>query len=243
MAVRNLPLLGLGVTAGGIDPQPPPLPGFIRFRAVDDPDVGLVAELNGVVTPAGYGAQEVTDRKGRVGITSYAGRQPITLPIPLLLDRWQTRESVEAELKMLDTMLGMNVNVPEPPALIVEGIGVPFSYARNPRLRWVLTGDPDWGDIRYGDGGQRSYVPVTVTAMQVSKPSTLTRAVKPPDHRKRQFHVVPSSHGKLGPDGLGGTLREIARGWHTTWQALRTLNPDLPADPDVVLPQGTVVRV
>lgn len=229
----------IGVVGGGLDDLPLPEPGLVRLRAVAH-DLGVVAELNGTPLPTGYAVHAVTERKRRVGITSYSGRQPLSLRLPLLLDRWSERASVEREVRVLEQLLGLDALLTAPPQVIVEGFGIPHSYSRAPHLRWVLSGDPEWGDdIRYrGDDGHRSYVPVTVLLLQYERPEKLAApgADDTAATGRRQYVTVPRGSQQR-------TLRQIARRRKVRWQTLRHLNPRLPGDPDKHLPAGTKVRV
>lgn len=226
-----------GVVAGGLDARPLPASGYVRFRAVDIPSLGVVAELDGKVDVAGYGVHEVLDVEGAVGITRYKGRAPFRLTIPLLLDL-DPHGTVEPVIAALERMHAIRDEVFSPaPTLIVEGLGVPHSYTRNPGLRWVLDGDPSWGDDvrhRAGGDGERSYIQLTVSVLGV--PRARAVADGPANVERRYFHVQPIP-------GTPRTLRTIGRPLQMTWRQVRELNPRLPADPDRPLKAGTMVRV
>lgn len=225
-----------GVVEGGITDLPLPVAGFIRLRAVGHDEVGLVAELDGPVTvPSGYGAYAVVDRPQRVGITTYSGRAPLSLRIPLRFDRWSEQKSIEAEITMLETMLGIHA-LSRPPRLIVEGFGVPHSYSRDASLRWTLSGDPEWNeDFRFRPvGGHRCFARVAVTALQVSLPAVVEEIEAGKAGRvARKSYTVASLR----------TLRKIAKRYKVDWRTLKKLNPKLTKDPDKALPIGTKVRV
>lgn len=225
-----------GLVGGGLEDLPLPEAGFIRLRAVGHDDLGLVAELDGPVTvPSGYGTHAVVDRPQRVGITTYAGRAPLSLRIPLRFDRWASQKSIEKEIDTLETMLGIRA-LTRPPQLVVEGFGVPHSYTRDASLRWVLSGDPEWGDdIRFRPvGGHRCFAQVTVTALQLSRPEAVQEAA--PGKRV-------STPRKTYTVGSLRTLKKIGKHHKVDWHKLRQLNQKLTADPDKVLPVGTKVRV
>lgn len=235
-----------GVVAGGLAAMPLPKVGFVRFRAVNHPRMGVVAELDGDVTSSGYGEHSVTPRPGQIGITGYDGRHPLTLRIPLLLDRWTGQGSVEAELRMIERLHGLDADLDAPPAVIVEGIGVPHSYSRSPQNRFVLTapgGDIEWGDdIRYRPSdGHRLFVPFVVTAQLLVRPKALGASSDHDDTDSntgwsvRHYYTVPKT-------GHPRTLRGIAKKFGKTWQQVRKLNPYLHADPDVTLTAGIKVR-
>lgn len=225
----------IGVVAGGIDPLPAPAPGLVRLRAVDVPSLGLVAELTGHVIPSGYATLEMVDRRGKSPIIDFSGYPALTLKIPMLFDRWLSARSVEAEVQALEVMYGRR-GAKRPATLTIEGFGVPHSNTANPDVRWVLSGDPEWDadNIRTrGSDGHRSYVPVTVTAVQYATPLTLLGS-----NEARRFYVVTRS----GPR----TLRAIARKFRVDWKILRVLNKGaraVPLDPDKAIKRGTKVRV
>lgn len=228
----------LGITAGGIDARPLPDPGFVRFRAPDHPTLGLVAELDGPpVVEAGYGEHEIIARRREVGITSYVGRSPLRITLPLLFDRYTERRTVDPEIRVLEQMHGLDPSLAAPPLLIVEGFGVPHSYSRAAHLRWRFDGQIQWGDdVRYrGEDGHRSYVPATVTILQVVEPERVRDAAG----NARVTYTVPAS-------GSPRTLRGIAKRYAQDWRKVRALNTSnrrVPRDPDRAIPAGVKVRV
>lgn len=229
-----------GVVKGGLDQQPLPAIGSVRFRAVSHEDMGLVVELNGDVIPSGYGEFGVTDRVGNVGITGYTGRKPLSLQIPLLFDRWTSQDSVEDEVRMLERMHGLDPALDQPPAIIIEGFGVPHSYSRAPNYRFAFNGDIQWddADIRYRDSdGHRLFVACTVSAILLVRPQSLAAATTPAadSGSTRHTYTVPKT-------GHPRTLKGIAKKFGKDWHAVRKLNPRLPGDPDKALNAGTQVR-
>jgi hypothetical protein len=227
---------GFGVTTGTVVPLPAPEPGLIRFRAIAYPTLGLVAELNGIPTISGYGVVATIDVPHGIGISSPSGRPPLRMSIPLLLDRWSERRSVEPELAMLERLLGIGPSPSIPPQIIIEGIGVPHSYSRDPGRRWRLTDDPEWGDdVRtVRSSGSRGYVEVTVSALEVTDPQVDIEVDSP----TRRFFTIPRT-------GHPRTLRGVAKKFGRDWRQLRKLNPTLTlaGDPDHPIKGGTKVRL
>lgn len=236
-----------GVVKGGLDTMPLPAVGFVRFRAVNHPRMGLIGELDGDVTViGGYGEHSITGRPGNIGITGYDGRQPLQLRIPLLFDRWTAQASVEPEIRMLERLLGLDSHLDAPPALIIEGLGVPHSYSRSPKNRFVLTapsGQIEWGDdVRYRPSdGHRLFVPCVVNAQLLVRPTSLGAATSNDGGEAnsgisvRHYYTIPKT-------GHPRTIKGIAKKFGKSWQKVRALNPHLHADPDAALPTGLKVR-
>jgi hypothetical protein len=226
-----------GPTGGGVQWAPLPPAGYVRLRAARHPELGLVAELTDHVTVvAGGGEHEIVDIPGGEGITSYKGRQPLALRIPLLFDGLPD-ESKDHEVRVLERMHGIDADLPGPPLLIVEGIGIPHSYSREPKRRYVLDGDPEYGEIRtIGDSGRRGYVEAVVIARSKHSPSSLPDVTPDRDGGQRHTITVPEGDAQR-------TLRAIAKRHDVQWRKLVRLNPKLPHDPDKWLPPGTKVRV
>lgn len=222
----------IGLCAGGLAPLPAVAPGLVRLRAVDNPALGVVAELDGPVTPGGYGQWGQIERPRKLPLTTYTGLAPLVLPIPILLDRWQSSRSVEPEIKAIETMLGRH-GVDRPSPVTVEGPGIPFSFERDESLRFVLT-EPSWGDdVRTtGLAGERAFVQLTITAMQYTPLS------EDDDGKARKYFKVT----KANPNKLRG----IAKKHKITVKKIKQLNKDrkgIPGDPDKVIKPGVMVRV
>ena len=239
--MTGVPGIRLGLATGGTLALPLPTPGSVRFRAANDWTLGVVCELNGpVLPPTGAGTHDLVERKGRVALTEYHGKAPMMLKVPVLLDRWSDRKSIEPELRMLERLHAINTQQ-RPPRMIVEGRGVPYAHHRAPSARWVFDGDPDWDgdDIRtIGSAGVRAYIAGTVTLLRVSAPAAADPEDTSDDAKAKARHVATvDAHDRAR------TLKQIAAKHKVSWRQLHKLNPKLPADPDKKLPGGTRVRI
>lgn len=222
----------IGVVRGGLEQLPAVAAGLVRFRAVDNVALGFVAELDGPVTPDGWGTWSQIERPKKLPLTDFAGVDPLTLEIPILLDRWPEQRSVEPEIKVLESILGRH-GAARPSVVIVEGPGIPFGYDRDQSLRFVL-GPPSWGDDTrtIGVAGERAYVQLTLTATQY------TEIAKDAAGKSRAFFKVT----RADPNKLRG----IAKKHRISVTKIKSLNKGrkgIPADPDKTIKPGVKVRV
>lgn len=226
-----------GVVEGGLRNLHPPQPGYVRFRAVNNPNLGLIAELAGPIVPVdGFGRDELVARPARVSISHEQGSEPLAHRIPLLFDRWTQQRSVEPEIRTLEQLMGLSTTRPRRPLVIVEGQGVPHSYERAAHLRWRLS-DPEWGDdVRYVNNRDRAYLQVTVLARLAITPDTLAE----PDEG-----VTFAKKGRVffRTNQRVNTLKKVSKYVRVPWKRLKSLNPGLPKDPDKKLKRGTRVRI
>lgn len=224
----------IGLAPGGLDQLPPPAPGLVRIRAVDNPALGLVAELDGHVDSAGGAVWGQIERPRNLPLTDFAGTEPIVLTIPMLLDRWTEQMSVEPEIRTLEMMLGLHGAV-RPAVVIIEGHGIPFAFQRDQSLRFGLSG-LSWGDDRRtaGAAGERSFVQLSITATQYTAPSVVTTTDPP----ARRYYKVTSKKPY--------TLRAIAKKKGITTKKILSLNKSdkkIPRDVDKRIKAGRKVRV
>ncbi|MEH3055491.1 MAG: hypothetical protein PGN13_16055 [Patulibacter minatonensis] len=229
-----------GIVRGGLDPRPLPAAGWVRFRAVDYVGLGFVAELDErIPMPSdGYGTHNVLDRGPREGVATFAGRAPLRMPVALLFDLEAQGKSIEPAIRVLEQLHGLDDTLPAPPRMIVEGVGVPWSYSRAAHLRWVFDGAPEWGDdVRAAaDGsGDRSYLSATVTLLRAGALTTAATSVAAAAAAARPTFTVSKNANPR-------TLRSIGKKYGKTWQQMLELNPTLTRDVDRPLKNGTKVR-
>jgi hypothetical protein len=94
-----------------------------------------------ITIASGYGGWAVTSRQRRVGLTTWAGRDPLRMNIPLLFDGILPRQSQELFISRLSRMAVGAGNQQEPPVVTVSGKGVPKPTGP---VQWVIE-SIDWG--------------------------------------------------------------------------------------------------
>lgn len=142
----------------------------------------------------GVGGWEAVARPRHRPITVWRGPQnPLTFALPLLFDGWlhsDEGESVEADVRTLEKMAGLDKGDPEPPLLIIEG-SLPHDESRAPSNRWVIA-DIAWGEtIRRASDGHRVRQACVVTFLLHEEDARLARTVAPPRPRHETVHVRP----------------------------------------------------
>lgn len=86
----------------------------------------------------GGGGWEIESRPRRVGLTIWRGREPYQMDVPILIDGWRDRRSIEDDIATLNQMQ-MGKDLEEPPTVKISG-GVPIKG----NVDWVIS--IDWGE-------------------------------------------------------------------------------------------------
>lgn len=212
-------------TTGGVPPR------YVRFQPEKPSIFPVTAQLTGdVPVPDSVGTQiDREDIPRRTARTVWRGRNPITLRIPILLDGWAQRLSMEASIRNLDEMMGRGQRgTPrEPSDLIVDAGGwVPYDARWQPDLRWWIEGI-DWSDdpdnvIRRRDG-HRVRQGATVQLVQIVRGPTALRASSAESALAQLKRDTALTHTVK----KGETLRSIAKHYYrdtARWEDIARLN-------------------
>jgi LysM repeat protein len=110
-----------------------------------DPDytfIGEFGDLANLPDPDSYGGWSVTAIPKRMGMTEYAGRNPMVLPIDFLIDRFEEGDGtyVFRMRDILDKIAATSSRDEEPPICIFNSGGlVPHDYTHAAHVRWVVS--------------------------------------------------------------------------------------------------------
>lgn len=168
----------------------------VRFKSHFGDGPAIVTE--------GYAGWQITQRPKDVGITTWAGRNPMAIEIPFMLNfyglahrSYSDNPGVECEdmVGNLETLCGIGTHAP-PPVCIVDGAGmIPHDYSVYQGHRWVIE-QLSWDkqvEIRSQTSGRRLRCGGTITIRQYVSPSDIlkrispsARAVKPTTYRVRR---------------------------------------------------------
>jgi hypothetical protein len=185
-------------------------PGHVQIYCADPPR-SLVVLLGSdpVKLTGGGGGWETVARPHQVGMTLWQGGDPFALQLPLMLDDFPERGSVEAAMRVLHR-LARGDDDSEPGILEIGGVPLPAD-------EWVIE-SLDYGDPIRGDNGLRL----------LRQPVTLAlREYVPPEYvqLRRRALVKARPKTRVVLVKKGDTPAKIAHRCHCKWTALRDLNP------------------
>lgn len=177
----------------------------------------------------GYGGHPIGARPKRKALTVYAGRQPFSLEIPMLM--WRDGGSVEQDRIALDNMatsegeFDATGQPEEPPTVHISAsfpLPVPPALGQVDAIQWWIE-DIDWKEeFRRppAEGGYLTYKLVTVTLLEATTDVLLEKGARGVGSRRGKYTV------RKPPD----TLKRIASKFHTSVAVIKALNPKLRSD-------------
>lgn len=175
---------------------------------------------------AGYGGWEAIARARNVAFVQWNGRQPLTIKIPILFDNWSLGTSIEPDIRQLEKMAGAEINMKQPPLILIDSNGVvPHDAHDASQNDWVIA-EIEWGDSDRNEHGNRVRQAATITLMEYNydaviggiglRPSAKSKR-KAKAKTKRQPYVVRGSnetlvsiaHRVLGNSHLWRRIRDV----------------------------------
>lgn len=184
----------------------------------------LNLEVNGLLGPTnpvpvgGYGGWELQPRPHRVAVTNWAGRNPFTLSLDVLLDGWQQELSQERKIRSLELMAlpTADLTPKRPPLVRVHGLSIPHPHQN---AAWVIQ-DLAWGEtLRSTSTGDRVRQQVTISLMQHVDASNIEENNIRPGTAQPKYRRYTIKKGD--------TLQSISRkllGEAKRWKELAKLN-------------------
>lgn len=110
------------------------------------PDFSFIGEFGDAAAlpdPESYGGWSVTPIPKRMGLTEWAGRNPMAITVEFLIDRLSEGNTVYVQEMMdtLDKIVATASRDDEPPICIFDSGGlVPHDYTHAQHVRWVVSG-------------------------------------------------------------------------------------------------------
>lgn len=204
--------------------------GSFIIRTDDQKDIRFEANFGdgAPLVTDGYGGWTVTARPKNIGFTEWAGRNPMAIEIPFLLDYFPDGTddedapgiACEAMVDKLEQISGIGSG-DHPPICWVQGHGViPHDYTNSPTLRWVIE-NIQWSrevEVR-AHNGRRLRCGGTITIRQFKDPDVLDRVGR----KKSKTTTKPIRHKVR----KGETLSTIARDYYhdaSKWRVIADAN-------------------
>lgn len=142
-----------------------PPPGSAQALIQTDDGSFLVALGDGPAEITdGYGGWEEVERPNDVSLTEWVGQAPLRMTLPVLLDGFANRESVQRDLNRV-LKLGRTKDGDEAPEPFKLTGPVPFSGEK-----WVMESTPDFGETIRSRNGKLLRQALTLNLMQYVKP-------------------------------------------------------------------------
>lgn len=172
--------------------------------------------------PSGWG---IVARPKRKGLTTWAGQDPATLTVPILLDGYADNRSVERDINTLRSMMRFRTKRGETPLVKIAG---PVPRTRN---EWVLA-DIQYGEeIRRQKDGRRVRAFMQLTFLEYVPGDVMVKDKSPAkaaqDRQKTKKGEPSKASGKTYRIKSGDTLSRIAvrfLGDAGRWREIARLN-------------------
>lgn len=165
--------------------------------------IGEFGDLATLPDPDSYGGWGVTSIPKRMGLTEWAGRNPMVLPIDFLIDRLQEGDVkyVDDMRDRLDKIAATASRDDEPPVCIFESGGLaPHDFTRAPHVLWVVSA-LEWSrDLTVNQPSTRMPLRVggTITLTQYNNDDVID-AFSGSSKRNRERNMPQTGTAKVSP--------------------------------------------
>lgn len=214
--------------------------GHFRLQSFS-PDYVFVGEFGddpALPDPESYGGWSVTPIPKRMGLTEWAGRNPMSITVEFLVDRLEEGDTIYVRDMMdtLDKIVATSSRDEEPPICIFDSGGlVPHDYTHAQHVRWVVSALQWDKDITVLSESSRRPLRVggSFTLLQYNHDTTIDAYDGPAErNRKKNNKDKNKNKGKNKGKGTytvktGDSLTEIAAhelGDSKRWKEIADLN-------------------
>lgn len=198
----------------------------------------------------GYGGWEAVPRARNVALVQWNGRNPLTMKIPIMFDDFAggNGTKIEADIRQLEKMAGLEVGMKQPPLVLFNSMGVvPHDIYDAGRNDFVIS-SIEWGDSDRNEHGNRVRQAASVIVMEYSFDDVIGGAALMPSQKSKKAakNLTKRRHYITRP---GDTLILIAhkelKNSHL-WRELVKVNKSKSGkpyfkDPYKVIPSNTTI--
>lgn len=194
------------------------------------PDYVFIGEFGdeaAMPDPESYNGWGVTSIPKRMGLTEWAGRNPMVITVSFLIDRLEEGDGVYVQQMRdtLDKIVATHSRDEEPPICVFDSGGlVPHDYTHAQHVRWVVSG-LNWDkDIAVLSEVSRRPLRVggTFTLLQYNHDETIDEYEGPAD-RSRKNNNKKKKKGKGKGKGKGRATHTVKEGESLTEIAAKEL--------------------
>jgi LysM repeat protein len=216
--------------------------GEFRLQSFD-PDYVFTGEFGDAAAlpdPDSYNGWSVTPIPKRMGITEWAGRNPMVIPVEFLIDRLSEGDTIYVR-DMMDTLekiVATHSRDDEPPVCIFDSGGlVPHDFTHARHVRWVVSGLTWDKDLAVMSESSKRPLRVggTFTLLQYNHDTTIDAYDGPADRNRKKHDKKKAANKNKGKGKGKGTytvkagdsLTEIAAhelGDSKRWKEIADLN-------------------
>jgi LysM repeat protein len=168
----------------------------------DSPKISFMGEMGDgpALVTDGYGGWEVVARPQEIGITEWAGRNPMAIEIPFVIDNWFSNSNsaginTEQQVDNLERLSGLGSH-DRPPICKVNGKGViPHDLRISSLHRWVIE-NIAWSrelEIRSPSSMRRLRCGGTITIRQFIEADALDRLAAKKKTKKKKTKKKPKA--------------------------------------------------
>lgn len=227
--------------------------GYVTFFSADPAySVTMLLGDGSPTVTGGYAGWTTVARERKRALTEWHGNEPLELEIPILFDNWALGTSLEAEIKTLERLAGLDDSMDEPPIIQFDSAGVVPYDAHDAKSKYWVISNLVMGDADRNAVGNRVRQAATVTVLEYIEDDTL--ASQTSAERKRRAKRAAEKKRAAARKGAGqrqyrinngDTLRSVAArklGKASRWKEIKKLNPKF-RDPKKPLPAGQILKM
>jgi LysM repeat protein len=224
---------GIDFSETGVDFLEFPARYYYEFKSSNGLSVVVLRDEAPPKITDGRGGWSVVERRRRKGLTTWGGRNPFRMDVPILFNgQFEPPYSVDQDISVLN-MMALGDNFVVPPTVTVNG------YLPVNGIKWVIE-DLKWGDNAIWLQSQ------TGETIRVRQDCIVQLLQYVEEDVVKITNTSPTPAPNSYTTKAGDTPKSIAKaryGDANMWKKIRDLNPSKVRDPNQQLPTNTVLQM